>query len=406
MKKISKILATALVCVMLVGVFTGCAPKTIGNVTNNETGEVLSLDTKTYLFYAYYQRISVELFAAQNQLEVSAMLADPAEKYIRAEEGESLADKNLDQYFNEMVKDQVTKITINTKLFDAEGMTLTAEDNAKIDESFTAFKESLGADNYKKFRDAIQMTDAKMRNFFVNEFKQISYLQSKTGEGTDKAITNEAVKAKFDTDYVRIKHILVKNSVSDPSTQQSKKLEGDALAAAKAKAEKLFEEAKAPNANFEKLARYNSEDGAGPDPETDTTVKEETYKLGSNAGYVIENNGYTFSKDDGMVKEFQDAAFAMNVGEVRLVETASTGWHIMKKYDLNETPKIFEAVKDTLKSKMESKVKEDLLKETVAKYTINVDEKTAAKYSISKLSNVTPKVAKQPAPAPAPAPAQ
>ncbi|MBE7048091.1 MAG: hypothetical protein E7393_01765 [Ruminococcaceae bacterium] len=129
--------------------------------------------------------------------------------------------------------------------------------------------------------------------------------------------TKEEINAAYQQEYVHVKHILIGNTEESDGTATEVTTEEDPAAAAeayqaaqKAKAEDVLKKAKA-GANFDSLVKeYGEDPGMTNNPE-----------------------GYTFTTGS-MVAEFEDASFALAVGEISdLVET-SYGWHIIKKYPL------------------------------------------------------------------------
>ena len=64
------------------------------------------------------------------------------------------------------------------------------------------------------------------------------------------------------------------------------------------------------------------------------TTFDDNYSKSEDGGSTTYPDGYVFTYDE-MVEEFEEAAFEMEVGEYRLVET-SNGWHIMCKEELED----------------------------------------------------------------------
>ena len=119
-------------------------------------------------------------------------------------------------------------------------------------------------------------------------------------------VTDEAIAEYFAENYVKVRHILFKtidssgNSISDSEKEVKK-----------AQAQELFDKIISGETTFDD--NYDKSEDPGSD----------TYP-----------EGYVFTKGE-MVEEFETAAFDMEVGEYRLVETPN-GWHIMNKVALEE----------------------------------------------------------------------
>jgi peptidyl-prolyl cis-trans isomerase D len=123
---------------------------------------------------------------------------------------------------------------------------------------------------------------------------------------------------------VQARHILFKTEQGAPQ---------ETLDAARAKAQKVLEEARAGK-DFAKLAEKYSDDPGSK-------------KKGGDLGFFTR---------DRMVKPFSDAAFAMNPGEISDLVLSPFGWHIIKVEKVQEA-------KEPVLSEVQDKIKNKLLKE-------------------------------------------
>ena len=135
--------------------------------------------------------------------------------------------------------------------------------------------------------------------------------------------------AKYSTAEQRsVSHILVQ--VAADASEADKK-------AAEARANKLAAEARAPGADFAALAKANSDDAGSRDK-------------GGALGLMAKG---------GLPGPFEDAAFAMQAGEVRGPVKSDFGWHIIKVDEIragNQQP--FEAVRAQLEADLQGTERE------------------------------------------------
>jgi peptidyl-prolyl cis-trans isomerase C len=217
-------------------------------------------------------------------------------------------DPNSIKMYKSRIRGQVLEGMIMEKLLDEQaakaGITVTESDvNDKIAE-LTA-KQGITAANLGSI---LQMQGISMEQFRSQMKKTITYekLMETAAGGTDVNDADalayyEENKADFNTpEQVQASHILIK---VEPSATEEEK------AAAKEKAEKLLEQVKG-GADFAELAKENS----------DCPSKSK----GGDLGY--------FGKGQ-MVKEFEDAAFGMQPGDVSDVVETQFGYHIIKLTD-------------------------------------------------------------------------
>ena len=235
-----------------------------------------------------------EAAASQEAISADSALSSDAQTDSAADSSaEIVVDKAL-------VKQNAIDSIISIKTAYAKAMeaqiTLTDEDMANIDEQVASFKTNF-ASSGMTYYDALKMlgTNAEtVDQIFKEQYMGNLYYAS-------------LVKDKF----VTAKHILI--NIADETSQ-------DAAADSSAEPARTPEEAKAEieaikaqldgGADFDKLMAEKGEDpGAAQSP-----------------------NGYTFAKGQ-MVPEFEEAAFAMEVGTISDIVESSYGYHILKKYE-------------------------------------------------------------------------
>ncbi len=168
--------------------------------------------------------------------------------------------------------------------------------------------------------------DEFMEHVYYDTQKIIKVVEFYYGENGLEPVADEAIFSYYQDNYTRCKHILISTQKEDGTTvdDATKKIRKD-------KAQQVFEKAKvADEAAFDKLVKeYNEDEGVATQPD-----------------------GYVFTTGE-MVEEFEKAAFDMEVGETRLVET-DYGYHIIRKLTLDDekiyTPQVRQKMLMDLKS--------------------------------------------------------
>jgi parvulin-like peptidyl-prolyl isomerase len=266
-------------------------------------------------------------------------------------------------------------------------LSLTEEEKTKNSTDYNQIKSN-NAEVITKLRTELRLSESAFKTLFVN-YSNEQLMQSKAvdalfGKGGSNEIKDEDIKKSFDTDFVRVKHILLKTQKSDASGQ-AVDMSADEIKTVETKANALLAKAKAGE-NFENLARYNSEDGAGPDKADDKSVKENKIEASQDGSFLIENYGYVFGKGQ-MAPEFETASFELKVGEIKMVKT-TFGYHIIKKYDINEKADYFEKLKDKVLTGLKSTKLTSLFDEWTKNYTVKYDEKALSTYSLLNLKDL------------------
>jgi foldase protein PrsA len=188
-----------------------------------------------------------------------------------------------------------------------------------IDKDFKAFMDQAkGTESIKDFLDKNKISDETMQRFYYDQYYRKAYFDEvKAGMKTldqDAKEYYDANKDSFKADDVTASHILVK----DEATAK------DILAKLKA------------GADFAEMAKQYSIDGSAAS--------------GGALG--------TFGRG-AMVKEFEDAAFALKPGEISDVVKSQFGYHIIKVTDKNQGTKTYDDVKDSI---IENLVSQEALK--------------------------------------------
>jgi foldase protein PrsA len=187
-------------------------------------------------------------------------------------------------------------------------------DMATIDETYKEYEKAFG----DEFDTAIAEAGVTKEEFYqqyvtaqrysmLTEAVVMYYVDSAANE--EIAALKDKAKLEYDSsidaltrDVVNVKHILI------PATDASgKKLEGEALAEAKALADSIAGKL-AKGEDFDKLLKeYNNDPG-------------------------LTDEGYDVTLNSNFVAEFEAAALALKEGEISPVTETTYGYHILKAY--------------------------------------------------------------------------
>lgn len=164
------------------------------------------------------------------------------------------------------------------------------------------------------------------------------------GDADLKTYYEQNAAAMAGQEQRRASHILI-NSGKDASAADKQK--------AKAKAEEMQQAAKKAPATFAELARKNSQD----------------------TGSAANGGDLDFFGRGAMVKAFEDAAFAMKVGDISEVVESEFGYHVIKLTDV-KSPKIksFEEMKPELEAVVKKQLAQKKFAEAADTFTNTVYE--------------------------------
>ena len=203
------------------------------------------------------------------------------------------AEDGLKQQVETALREQYAQVA----LADKNGVTLTEEDLAKAKENFEAVK----SENFESEEDfqsqlkSYNLTEKLFTDVILNRQEIMTKLQAKYdselfGEGGEFALTPEKEDAFINENYVHVVHVLVDEETT--ANEVIAKINGGT-----------------PIADL--LEEYNTDTG-------------ETAE------------GYTFTRGQ-MVKEFEDAAYALKDGEVSAPVATTYGYHVIQRFPLDPT---------------------------------------------------------------------
>lgn len=251
------------------------------------------------------ERIDPDLFQVELKVQTDAFQSENGistleqfESFTR--DGKSAADIVIDRTYDSLAKTAMLK-----KLSDENQLGLTDE---LCDQIVTQTYNNM----YQGFItvDQIASYSGMTTEQFLISQRQNVYTQyvmmTLYPVGDIMEVTDEEIQKKFDEDYVQVKHILFKTV--DDSNQP---LSDEEIAESKAKAEDTLAQIRT-GADFDSFMNLNEDTG---EPST----------------------GYVFTHDQ-MVPEFEEASYALGIGEVSDLVESPYGYHIIKKLDKNADP--------------------------------------------------------------------
>ncbi len=168
-----------------------------------------------------------------------------------------------------------------------------------------------------------QLIDLLMKTALANAFAS----DINTNDPEALVPTDEEIKAAYEQEYVRVKHILISNAPAEESAEEA--TDSEAFKAEKlVLATEVLQKAKS-GANFDSLiTEYGEDPGAAQSPD-----------------------GYTFTKGM-MVPEFETASYALAVGEISDLVESSYGWHIIKRFALPTSGTDYDNAVSTIKGSL------------------------------------------------------
>lgn len=304
-KNIKKLLAILLAVIMTAALMSGCAGggKTIYKVNG------IPVSSGDYTFALLNAIWSVES-------SLSAKFETIAD--LTFGEG-TVADMVKEYAYND-----VTVLALVESILKEKGINWTKEDESLFYDYMNYYISQVGSKAQLKAQLQLGGSTLKaFENYIKGEIKKSKLELALHGEGGEREITDEQVRAAFDTDYARVKHILI-TTVDD----NDQPLEGDALAAKDALYESLWARVSAGEDFDALMLEYTEDPGLETNPD-----------------------GYFLSENSSFVEEFKTASLALAVGELGYCKS-SFGHHILLRCPLGDEE--YEEYKDDVLSEIKA----------------------------------------------------
>ncbi len=260
----------------------------------------------------------------------------------------------VQQYLDSMVQSYIISYTLYSIHFDELGLQLDKDVTDKIENTMNEYVSQAGSKEKLEQSLALQgYTYDDLKEQYYNEAKKTAVIMHYFGpDSKENPVSQQDLKLYYDEYYTKVKHIFL--STKDDADNDLSKPEQQKIAD---KADNIYKKA-LNGEDFDKLI-----DEYGEDP-----------------GMTTSPDGYIFSKDDtSYTRMFHNAAFDMEIGEIRLVQT-NLGFHIMQRYSFTDG----EIDKDTLVTLIEN-----MMSEESADLLDDLKERIGVKYNDSLLEKLS-----------------
>lgn len=330
MKKILSTLSLLLVCIML----CSCSAFQVKNISviASVNGEDILLEEYNYFL----------LFAKQSILAGANATEDSKEFWTTTD----IDGKNAADLAKENALDEAVKYTLIAQKAKAMGISL---DTAEAKEQLAAALSN--SDAYIK---QYGLSKETMSTILEKFYLQSMLIQTEAEKGTLDG-SEENVKKTYEENFRTIKHILF--SLTDPET-----------------GEELYDQTQVYDSAKEAIRMIN----AG-----EHTFDEVMNGYSMDPGLASAPDGYTFTNNGTMVAPFEEAAFALEVGEMSEPVMTSYGCHVLKREALIPFETYIESNDvTTITSIIEDAYLSELITELKSQATIERNDKVFGKVDL------------------------
>ena len=339
--KLTKKLTVLFLTFLMIFSISGCSGLKIVKEIASVDGRIISLGEFKY----YLENI-------KNQMLTEAGLSsdEEIESFWAGEiNGEKATDVAKNKAMDEVIRVEIANI-------------LAEEANVSVDSSrVNQYKDSIkqGGSQFDMIKETTGLDNEELINLIIKEETASLYASYLASEQADKFTpADEDVVSKYESDYVRVKHIFVSKTdidaeqAADPTAEPAPELtETEIEANQKLLIAEAYQKVTAGE-EFEKLiSEYNEDPGMTEQPD-----------------------GYTFTKNSGMVKPFEDAAFALEIGATSEIVEQAQGWHILKRYPLLSSGEEYNQYINTVRNEMSTDMFNDYIDSLKGNYDIKIEQ--------------------------------
>ncbi len=352
MKQMKKITAVVLALVLALGL-SGCGRLQIAKELATINGNMVSVAEYKY----YLESIKEQMLAESG--------ATDAETFWSGE----IDGKKATDVAKERARAEMLRVEIAASKALEKGLALDSAAEGQIN-SVVKAKDAATKAQIDSIRSATGLSEMGLKNLLTKTTLASMYAQDVQITEPDKlAVSDEAINEKYNSDYARVKHILIMNAKQEDAEAAESEETVDPEAykeEQKLLADEVLAKAKAGN-NFEALiAEYGEDPGMESMPD----------------GYVIDKNGNDASGSGTMVPEFTQGSFSVAVGEITELVESSYGWHIIKRYALPTSGEMYDSAIQTVKGYLMQDKYNELIDSYQSEFDIKINEKEIEKIKI------------------------
>lgn len=300
--------------------------------------------------------ISAGMYAYQLAQQKSSYLSQNS-----LTEGEETWDEEYDDTYTigeyiqvSTLNEMVSALTWRAQ-FDRLELSFTEEEQKNIEDNIAEMEEASGGKELvrKTLKEYGISYDEFIESVYYDTQKVLKVVNYYFGKDGVEPVSESEILEYFTDNYTRCKHILISTVDENGST-----FTADAMKSAKSKAQSVYEKAKkADEAAFDALMKeYNQDEGVASYP-----------------------NGYVFTTGE-MVDDFEKAAFDMEVGETRLIQS-EYGFHIMRKLTLNDEKVFTEEIRKNMLMSLKSEEIANMFEQWREDFPIKVNRGVLKKYT-------------------------
>lgn len=233
-----------------------------------------------------------------------------------------------DEYFTEVTLENVKKNVAAAWLFDYMGMKFTSDMKNEIKSGIEDMKEYFAdvGDDFDAMLAEYGLTEDDLYDIYVIDMKVSYAYEMLYGAGGVIDIPDADKLIYTKENYVHIEHLYINNLFRYVTVENELGTFTHDPETGEAYVESLSDEEKAVKDTNIAAVRAGLEDGVSFEELWDLYSEDKLY-----------DDGYYLTKDSTFIAEVVDAAFEMEVGEVRILET-DYGFHVIKRYEIEGAP--------------------------------------------------------------------